>query len=57
MYWLTRPAERVDLCTVMNGQRTEEHPFAAHMGSVIGLNHDNSVAHVSGVSVVWLPAP
>jgi hypothetical protein len=34
MYWLTRPAaERVDLCTVMNGQRTEEHPFAAHMQS------------------------
>jgi hypothetical protein len=33
MYWLTRPAERVDLRTVMNGQRTEEHPFAAHMQS------------------------
>jgi len=30
-YWLTRRAERVDLCTVMNGQRSEEHPFVGYM--------------------------
>jgi hypothetical protein len=58
VHWLTRRAERVDLCAVMNGQRSEEHPFAGHMQRVIvGLNHDNSVAHVSCVSMVWLPAP
>ena len=56
MYGLTRRAERVDLCRVMNGQRGEEHPVRG-THAVIGLKHDNSVAHVSGVSVVWLPAP
>jgi hypothetical protein len=50
--------ERVDLCAVMNGQRSEERPFAGHMLRVIGLSHDNSVAHVSlCVSMVRLAAP
>jgi hypothetical protein len=33
VHWLTRRAERVDLCAVMNGQRSEEHAFAGHMQS------------------------